>query len=404
MITEETVRVYNKTLEPNLWDENKTLHPEIRLDLLKIAKDFYESTDFKSQIIDILLLGSSINYTWTPESDIDIHIVIDINKEGIDPEHYRKFLDSLGGKWNQEHDITIKGHKAEIYIQDITEKNSTPEKARKHGAMFSLLNNKWLVPPLYEKPSLDKETIKKEFHTIKNKIDVIIKDRNIDGLKDLMKSIRDYRNKGLEGDKGEFSTENIVFKALRHTGMLEKLKDAINSIYDRMVTIKENEEYLKGITQTESSVFDDVIEETFKIIEEQNKPYILVGAVDSKLYVTSIPQEHQMNNLGASIAPCQNSGDLFARKILYSKDRKIDSSTAINWRYRSDVNELLWCDWPSEKQSHSTKEYLKNSYGITNPRDDHNQYASQRNISEHHTEYQYKRPQFEEISTFYGRE
>lgn len=367
MITEETIRIYNKTLEPNLWDEKQNLQPEIRLDLLKIAKDFYKSTDFKTEIIDILLLGSSINYNWTPESDIDVHIIIDVKKEGLDSEHYRKFLDSLGSKWNQEHDVSIKGHKVEVYLQDITEKNSTIEKARKHASMFSLLNNKWLISPKYEKITLDKDTIKKEFYKIKDKIDVIIKDRNIDGLKDLMKSIRDYRNKGLEGEEGEFSTENIVFKSLRHTGMLEKLKTSINSIYDRMVSIKETEKYLKEATQIEGSIFDDIIIETIEIIEEEMKPYILVGSVDDNLYVAGIKQSDQTKKLGLAKA-IELPQNYVTHRIVYGRFPDLDFRTAVDWRYRSDSNELVWIDYPSEKQSQVVRDYLKTNYGIDNPK------------------------------------
>jgi len=39
---------------------------------------------------------------------------------------------------------------------------------------------------------------------------------------------------------GEFSTENVVFKALRHSGLLTKLKDSINNFYDKQVSIKDD--------------------------------------------------------------------------------------------------------------------------------------------------------------------
>ena len=98
------LRVYNKTLDPNLWDD-KTLKPEIKESLLKIAEDFYNSTDLKGEIQNILFLGSSANYNWTPTSDIDVHIVIDIAEERINEEYARKFMDGLAFKWNTEHDI-----------------------------------------------------------------------------------------------------------------------------------------------------------------------------------------------------------------------------------------------------------------------------------------------------------
>jgi hypothetical protein len=352
MISEEKIRIYNKTLEPNLWDEGKNLKSDIRLLLLKVAKDFYLSTDFKSEILDILLLGSSTNYSWTPKSDIDVHIVIDITKEGLDPEHYRKFLDSLGGRFNEEHNIVIKGHKVEVYLQDITEKNSTPEKARPHGAMFSLLHNKWLVSPKNEQPVLDKKTVKKSFYEIKDQIDRVIKMRNVDDLKKLMKSIRDYRNEGLESKEGEFSVENIVFKALRHTGLLEKLKNSINSMYDRLVSLEEMESYLNKLNNLDESVVNELIEETMGILEERDKSYIIIGAIDDNSKIHIIKND-KIDKFSKGYRP------LDCHIILYCEGIDIDPNMSIRWKYNSNSNELLYYDYPSEKQSETVKKYLK---------------------------------------------
>ena len=333
------LRVYNNTLEPNFWDNDKNLHPEIRLDLLKIAKDFYKSTDFKSEIIDILLLGSIVNFNWTEKSDVDLHVVINIIDEGLDPEHYRKFLDSLGGKFNKEHNIVIKDHKVEVYLQDITEKNSTPDKARSHGTIFSLLHNKWLILPVKKKITLDKDAIKEKFYELKNKIDKIIQEKNVDGLKELMTSIREYRNKGLEGETGEFSTENIVFKALRHTGMLEKLKDAVNDIYDRMVSIKESKSFFDKITTIDPTSFDNVIKETIDRIQENDKPFNVIGLIDDDLSITSSKKDNILN--------------------LYKLSHSIDPNSAIEWKYLSDVNKLVWTQPPSKDQLDAVLDELR---------------------------------------------
>lgn len=388
----DTIRIYNKTLEPNLWDENQHLYPEIRLDLLKIANDFYKSTDFKSTIVDILLLGSTINYNWTPESDIDIHIVIDIKKEGLDAEHFRKTLDCLGSQWNKEHKIEIYGHPVETYLQDVSEKNSTPEKLRAHASMFSLLRNEWIVPPKHETPVLDKESIKKKFYELKAKIDKIIEEKNIDGLKELMKTIRDYRNVGLEGEKGEFSTENIVFKALRHTGMLEKLKDAINSIYDDIVSINERQEYLKSIVSVDDTFVSNIIQETMEILEEKDRPYIVIGAVDDKLKIAQITQEKISGPIG-------DHQPFKTHAMLYHGKFDIDPNTAVHWRYRSDINELFWWAYPSEEQSNVVKSFLLKTYKVDSPKmiylkDTNDQYRR----TFHDLDYKYKA---ENIENFY---
>jgi predicted nucleotidyltransferase len=76
------IRIYNNTLNPDLWNPDNTLKPEIRENLMKIAQDFYTDTKLTAPIEDIIMLGSSANYNWSPTSDIDLHVVIDLKKIG----------------------------------------------------------------------------------------------------------------------------------------------------------------------------------------------------------------------------------------------------------------------------------------------------------------------------------
>ena len=207
-------------MDPSLWD-GKKLKTEVKEVLLKVAEDFYNSTDLKGEIFNILLLGSSANYNWSPTSDIDVHIVIDIAEEKINEEYARKFMDGLAFKWNTEHDIEVKGHPVEVYIQDVREPNSTPKQARPGAAIYSLYDDKWLLKPNPQNIKLDADKIKRKFQTINKKIETLIQTEDIEKLKVLMKSIRNYRNAGL-AKGGEFSVENIVFKAFAIVATLKK--------------------------------------------------------------------------------------------------------------------------------------------------------------------------------------
>lgn len=242
-VKEATFKVYNQTLDTSLWKQVNgiwCLDPTIRNNLLKIAYEFYKSTDLKIPVYDILFLGSSANYNWSPTSDLDLHIVVDITQLNIDYTLSRPFMDGLASKWNSNHEIEIKDHPVEVYLQDIREKNSNAQQAREGSSIFSLLNNCWIKVPTKNIPAIDKEKIKQKHHVIKNKISSFISNKNIDGLKKLMKSLKNYRDAGLT-KTGEFSNENLVFKSLRYTGELTRLKDAINSMYDKTVSISENE-------------------------------------------------------------------------------------------------------------------------------------------------------------------
>ena len=104
-------------LNRNIWNEDNKLKPEIREKLLQIARDFYESLDLKAPILDITLTGSIANYNWTDKSDIDLHIVIDYLAENEDTELV-KVLSQAKSNWNKNHEIMIKDHEVESYVQD----------------------------------------------------------------------------------------------------------------------------------------------------------------------------------------------------------------------------------------------------------------------------------------------
>jgi predicted nucleotidyltransferase len=226
------VRIYNDTLEPNLWNENMTLKPEISQALLKIASDFIESTKIGIQISDVYMLGSCANYNWTPTSDIDLHVVIDKTKLQIpQDEKGGILLKALSFKWNTEHDVKIKGHNVETYIQDINEKNHAT-------GVYSLHRNCWILKPVKQKIILDKPLIKSKYEETTKRVKEAIKTKDVDKLKTVMKDIMDMRNAGLDR-AGEFSTENIVFKVMRSRGIIKDLKDAINTNYDKLLSVKQ---------------------------------------------------------------------------------------------------------------------------------------------------------------------
>ena len=338
-ITETKLRVYNKTLDPNLWDD-KALKPEIKEALLKVAEDFYNSTELKAEIQNILFLGSSANYNWTPTSDIDIHVVIDIAEERINEDYARKFMDGLTFKWNTEHDIEVKGHPVEVYLQDVREPNSTPQQARPGAAIYSLYDDRWLLKPNLQNIKLDSDKIVKKFKLMQKKIEILIQTEDVEKLKDLMKSIRNYRDAGL-AKGGEFSVENIVFKALRHNGDLKKMKDTINTIYDRKLSLPEEGHVLS-------------YKKTKPLNENLNKPFLVVGVIDDDLSIKSA-----IDYTGSS-----------------TDHLKITNTWGVlkdaRWRYKSKTNTVYWAPLepkPTTNQREEVIAHLRSKYKVINPRE-----------------------------------
>ena len=143
----------------------------------------------------------------------------------------KKMVDSIKANWNKNHNIQIKSHRVELYIQDITETN------RAMG-IYSILNNRWVKFPQKLTLNLDKNIIQKKYTDMVLQIKNAIKSNNLEDLKRVLKSVYDMRESGLSKG-GEFSLENIVFKLLRTRNHLDNLKTAVNRVYDAKLSLKE---------------------------------------------------------------------------------------------------------------------------------------------------------------------
>jgi len=221
----EKHRIYNSILNPAIWATEDSIKPDVLNTLLKIANAFYKDTELTAPLEDIYFLGSTAGYNWTPTSDIDLHLVVDFTKIGDDEELVKNYVDGLKSKWNQSHDIKIGNHPVEVYIQDKKEVN-------KSQAIYSLMKNSWIKKPKHEDIEVDKDAIKKKYKQLVQSIDAAVQEQNIDKIKKLIKRIYDMRQAGLD-KSGEYSTENLVFKLLRSTGYINKLRDTVTQLTDK---------------------------------------------------------------------------------------------------------------------------------------------------------------------------
>jgi hypothetical protein len=227
---------YNKQLNSEFWIKN-LFNERLREKLITIANEFYNNFGYDVLIEDIILTGSLANYNYNEYSDLDIHIVIDFSKINNNVKLVKNAIDGYRFMWNLRHNIKIKGHDVELYIQDINE-------IHKASGLYSLLNAKWIVVPKYNQPIIDKELVNFKFSTYKSGIDELKKI----SLKNTTSEIAmknhifatEYKSKimkgrkiGLEKKEAEFSVENLVFKKLRNSGYIEKLIDIIGIFYDQ---------------------------------------------------------------------------------------------------------------------------------------------------------------------------
>ena len=245
------MKFYNKTLNKKFWSEDNKFNPDIREKLLSITNDFIDKLDLDGvEIHDVTLTGSNSNYNYNDYSDLDVHVLIDFKDINEDEDLVKKALDGQRFVWNLRHNISLRDHGVEMYMQDKDE----PHVA---SGLYSLLNNEWITEPSYDPPTIDSRDVYKKAKTIEDDVRVLkervlnVKGRSAKDLHDcanqLKKKISNMRKSGLERE-GEFSIENLAFKVLRNTEVIGDLIDIISRSYDKiyMENFKTFFEYYQG--------------------------------------------------------------------------------------------------------------------------------------------------------------
>jgi hypothetical protein len=226
-------------LPKKLWSDFE-LDNDVREQLLQIGQDFYEGTEIKADVVDIILCGSLCNYNWSEKySDYDLHITINFKNVDEDYDLVEKLCDYAKKIWNQQHDIKIKGYEVEVCIQDDNIMRDELKTGRM-GGVYSLLLDKWVKKPVKVDFKPNERMIKEKSKNIIMAIDDIdeaSKSKEFDQLesqiKKTWKKIKSYRQSGLDSESGEFSLGNLVFKLLRRNGYIQKIMDMKRKLYDK---------------------------------------------------------------------------------------------------------------------------------------------------------------------------
>ena len=233
-----------KELNPKFW-KNDRLDSRIRMKLLDIADDFinFLGVDWVKPE-DITITGSLANYNWNQKySDIDLHIIMDYSKVDERTDFVDNYFYSQKKLWNEEHkDLKIFGFPVEVYVQDINKKHTS-------SGVYSLDKDKWLTEPEREKLSkkkVNKERIKKTVSQYTERIDKLVDDSKntngddykmrkvYEGAQQLFDEIKKLRREDLSDANNEISEGNIIFKALRRLGYIDKLDKIINKGYNTL--------------------------------------------------------------------------------------------------------------------------------------------------------------------------
>ena len=230
---------FHDRLNPVLFTSQKTMSPVVREKLLKIADDFKDSLGVKlPNLKDITVSGSNAAYTYTPKSDIDLHLVVDIPDVDND-QTWRELFDAKKFQYNEQHDFKIKGYDVELYVQNANEEHISQ-------GIYSVMNDTWIREPQKVDAEWDEVSTRAKYDQLKYLILKAASVRDYDLADKLRKTIKKYRQVGLH-TTGEFGPENLAFKALRTNGYIKKLYDLLNNLKDQEFSLESHEQRLTEI-------------------------------------------------------------------------------------------------------------------------------------------------------------
>lgn len=220
---------FHDNLNPKLWDDMK-LRPEVKKQLKLIAEDFIDELGINGlDIVDVTVSGSNAAYSYTPHSDLDLHILVDM-KDMPDDEVYKELFNAKKNIYNDSHDISIYNIPVELYIQDANE----PVKSL---GEYSIKNDKWLKLPTKRRANLDQTATKQKYDKLLDVIKSVMKSKDLNKIDKILKKIKQYRQAGLDKG-GEFGPENLAYKVLRSQGYINKLYQLRSKLHSEKLTIE----------------------------------------------------------------------------------------------------------------------------------------------------------------------
>lgn len=232
-------KLLNDTLNPLIWNENDTLKQDVKVSLLNIVNKFLEGLDknnIRVDVRDARIVGSNASYNYTLNSDLDIHVIVNMN---IFDEETRRIMNLIynyyKSSFNDKYNIKVKGINVELYIEE------EGQEAVSNG-IYSLYKDKWIKKPqLLEEPQVN---IDEPLNYMINKyldIELMNNKEKAQSFLDTL-YINRVRSLALEG---EFGVDNLIFKEFRNRGYIDKLKEIIKEGESKELSLESLQELLK---------------------------------------------------------------------------------------------------------------------------------------------------------------
>ena len=220
---------FHDKLNPKLFS-GQHLRPEVASQLKVIAGDFLEELGIDGlDVRDMTISGSNAAYSYTDHSDLDLHILVDMSNK-IDDDVYKELFAAKKTVYNDSHDIKIHNIPVELYVQDASEPVVSLGE-------YSILHNKWLRIPSKRRANFDQTSTKSKYEKLLKLVQHALHSNKIEKVSKILATIRRYRQAGLDKG-GEFSPENLAYKALRSQGYITKLYALRDKLHSEVLTIE----------------------------------------------------------------------------------------------------------------------------------------------------------------------
>ena len=229
----------HNALSRDIWETPEQVKLKVKLKLKRIANAFLRDHNIDPDAVeDIYFTGSLAGYNYHPDSDIDLHIVVDFSKVNQDLDMVRDLFNSRRLVWNERHNITIFGHEVEIFIEDVNEVYDDEDRP-----VYSLEKDQWVNTPKRLDRDFDYDSAMKKAGMISHQIGLVQELMNQEKFVEAKRQatrifgrLKRMRKAGLQRE-GAYSPENIAFKILRKRGEIDLLGDLKSASFDKMMSL-----------------------------------------------------------------------------------------------------------------------------------------------------------------------
>jgi hypothetical protein len=283
---------FHRRLNPRIWGRDEQLLPEVQDKLLAIAADFQEFLGVEDlDVQDITISGSNAAYSYTKNSDIDLHLIVAMPDNPV----YQELFNAKKYQYNDEHNIKIGGADVELYVQPAGQTHISQ-------GVYSIRDNKWISIPQRKRAQVDDACVRDKVASLDARIHSAVRSKNLEAVTRLWDKIKAMRKIGLE-QHGEFGCENIAFKLLRNNGCIKLLKDTKTALEDRELSLREADKprqrfrygFSEGMQSQPYSTSDGVAASTKQFLEDSTDDSIVqdfIQHVTAELGIDPVPEIH----------------------------------------------------------------------------------------------------------------